>query len=355
MKVSVIILNWNGRDMTAQCLDRLKHQTMRDFEVVLVENGSVDGSLEYFREKYRDYPGLTILPQPRNLGFDGGVTQGLAVARGEFVALLNNDALPDPDWLEVLLARMTSDQKIAICQPKVLQLPKSSQGYLIDTTGDYYNIWGVPHPRGRDKVDSGQFDRAEPVFSAGASAALYRKPVFDKLGWFDNEFFAYYEDVDISFRARLAGYEVWYEPATVVYHQVGGTSGKAGGSDGPGEGKKSNPFTRYLMPKNLWYVYLRNMPARLFWRYLWRFAFLQVLSWANAFRVGGWKLGWAHTRSVMRGTVMTPSMFAKRLAIQRTRMVSAEEIDMQLLRGIPEGVGPAFRKYFGWLMKGPAR
>lgn len=340
MKVSVIILNWNGRDMTAKCLDNLRRQTLRDYETIVVENGSKDGSLEMLERDYADYPNLTVLPQPRNLGFDGGCNAGIRVAKGEFVALLNNDALPEPDWLERLVAAM-ADSRVAICQPKVLQTPKTANGYLIDTAGDQYHIWGMPHPRGRDELDRGQYDKPEEIFAANAAAALYRKTVFDRIGWFDEEFFAYYEDVDIAFRARLAGYTVWYEPRAVIYHQVGGTSG----------GKVSNPFTRYLMPKNLWYLYLKDMPSRLFWRYLGRFVFLQALSWANAFRVGGWKLGWAHSRSILRAIIMTPMMLGQRWHIQSRRKVTAAQIDALLLRTVPAGVGPAFRKYLGWLIR----
>ncbi len=250
--------------MTATCLDNLRHQRFTDYEVLLVENGSTDDTLEYLRKHYQDYPNLTILPQSRNLGFDGGCNAGIRAAKGEFFALLNSDAAPQPDWLELLVKRMDTSTQIAIVQPKVLQTRTASDGsHLIDTTGDFYHIWGLPHPRGRDEADHGQYDQPEQIFAANAAAALYRASVFAQVGAFDEEYFLYYEDVDISFRARLAGYEVWYEPAAVVYHEVGGTSG----------GHETNPLTRYHMPKNLWYLYLCDMPARLFWRYLWRFAF----------------------------------------------------------------------------------
>lgn len=341
MKISVIILSWNGREMTAKCLDSLRKQTWRDYETIVVDNGSKDGSVEMLERDYTDYPNLTVLSQARNMGFDEGCNIGIRAAKGEFIAVLNNDAAPEPDWLERLAAVMVDNPKVAVCQPKVLQIPKTTDGYLIDTTGDFYHIWGMPHPRGRDEVDRGQYDKPEEIFAANAAAALFRKAVFDKIGWFDKEFFAYYEDVDISFRARLAGFIVWYEPKAVVYHLVGGSSG----------GKVSNPFTRYLMPKNLWYLYLRNMPGWLFWKYLGRFVFLQALSWANAFRIGGWKLGWAHTRSILRGIVMTPVMVMRRWRIQSRRVISAEEVDALLLRSVPSGVGPAFRKYLGWLIR----
>jgi GT2 family glycosyltransferase len=339
-RVSIVILNWNGRAMTKKCLDNLEKQRFKDFEVILVDNGSTDGSIEYFQDYSSRHYRLTLLAQPENLGFDEGCNVGIRAANSPFVALLNNDALPEPDWLELLVARMEADDQIAIVQPKMLQDRKGSDGrWLIDTTGDFYHIWGAPHPRGRGVSDRGQYDTPEPIFAANAAAALYRASALKTIGLFEPEFFAYFEDVDISFRARLAGYTIWYEPGAVVMHQVGGSSG----------GHDTNPFTRYHMPKNLWYVYVGNMPTRLFWKYLWRFIFLQIFSWANSFRSGGWRLGWPHTKSWLRAIVMTPKMLVRRRQIQKQRTVSAAEIDRQLLRTVPDGVGPAFRRAFPWL------
>jgi GT2 family glycosyltransferase len=339
-KVSVVILNWNGKDMTIACLESLKRQIFRDFTVVVVDNGSVDGSVEHLEEHYGTDPNITILPQPKNLGFDGGVNVGIKASNSEYIALLNNDTIPDPDWLEKLVAVLDRNPKIGIIQPKLLKPERDVKGYKIDSTGDFYHVWGLPSPRGRDTYDTGQYDTPGEVFGACAAATLYRSRMLKQIGIFDEAFFAYYEDVDMSFRARLAGYIVWYEPGTVVYHEVGATSG--GGN---------NPFTRYLGPKNAWYVYVKNMPGWLFWKYLPKFLFFQGLSWANAFRI---HLGWAHTRSMGMGLIMTPWMLVQRWRIQRRRKLTTAQVDALLLKTVPSGVGPMFRRYFGWLMKNEA-
>jgi GT2 family glycosyltransferase len=239
------------------------------------------------------------------------------------------------------VARIEQDAKIGMVTSKIRKLHQDNKPTELDSTGDFYHIWGRPHPRGRDEVDRGQYDTAEEVFGASGGATLYRYHMLERIGLFDEEFFAYYEDIDISFRARLAGYTTWYEPKAVVNHKIGGTSG--GGA---------SALSRYHSVKNQWYVYLKDMPASLFWKYLPRFLFLQILFYGNSFLTG---LVWPHTKSILRGLMMTPAMLVKRMRIQHGRKLTAAQVDRLLLRAVPPGVGPNFRRYFGWLIKNGRR
>ena len=331
---SVVIPSWNNRELLGTCLDSLAKQTYKNIEIIVVENGSVDGSAEFVRE---NYPHVVLLPQAKNLGFAGGVNVGIKAAKGKHVALLNNDAIADTEWLGHLVERIESDDKIGIVTSKILKLDQSKKEVTFDSTGDMYYIYGRPSPRGRDVVDTGQYNTAEEVFAASGGASLYRADLFNDIGYFDEDFFAYYEDVDTSFRARLAGWTIWFEPKAEVRHLIGATSGGGASS-----------FSRYHSVKNQWYLYLKNMPASLFWKYLPRFYFLQILFFGNAFLTG---LAWPHFRSMMTGAFKTPLMLIKRRNIQKHRKVTAAEIDHWLIKDIPPGVGPNFVRYFGWLIK----
>ncbi len=328
--VSIVILNWNGIDLIDECLDSLSEQSYKNFEIILVDNGSTDGSSEYIAKKY---PNINLLPQRNNLGFSGGVNIGIKNARGKYIALLNNDAFVDPDWLMNLVNVLEDDPDVAICTSKILEQNKRNDKYKIDSTGDYYSIWGLPFPRGRGEWDKGQYDSKTNVFAASGGASIYQAKLFKEIGLFDEEFFAYYEDVDISFRARLAGHEIRYEPSAIVYHKIGATSG----------GGKSS-FSRYHSIKNTWYCYLKNLPMKLFWKYLPRLIFIQFLQLISSIRNG---LLWPHVKSTIRAIIMTPSMLIKRHNIQKNRKINTSNLNDWLIKTMPPLQQKSMKKYFG--------
>lgn len=314
--VSVVIPNWNGRHLVEACLDSLRGQTYKPIEVVVVDNGSTDGSAELITTKY---PEVLLVQEPTNLGFAGGVNRGIREAGGEFVALLNNDAVAEPQWLENLVKAIGSDPKCAASTAK--QIIMGSDPPRIDSAGDFYSAWGIPFPRGRGEIDTLQFDASTDVFAAAGGACLIRASVLEEIGLFDEDFFAYYEDVDFSFRARLKGYWIKFEPNARVQHEVGATSG--GGA---------SAFSRYHSMKNLWLLYLKDMPATLFWKYMFKFIAGQVLMLGGSIRKG---LLFPHLRGLGRALLMTPRMIQKRKAIQGTRVVSTTEIDALLMKRLP--------------------
>ena len=319
--VSFVVPNWNGRDLIDRCLESVRAQTLRELEVIVVDNGSSDGSPEHLR---RHHPDVRLVALPTNQGFAGGVNAGVRAARGEFIALLNNDAWAAPDWLERLTARLESEPTAGACAPKIYRAEGCEPTERLDSTGELYSIWGLPFPRGRDELDRGQYDDAKAVFAVSGAASVYRAALFAAVGDLDEDFFAYFEDVDLSFRAQLAGFSMLYEPSAVVYHRVGASSG--GGM---------TPFSRYHFVKNSWFLFMKDVPTALVCRYLPRFLFLQLgLLWGSI-RLG---LIAAHARALLQVAVGGPAMLARRRRIQRTAVRSHHEVERMLVRELPTGI-----------------
>lgn len=315
MKVTIVIPNWNGADLLAKALNSLHTQTYQA-DIIVVDNGSVDESVSLIE---KNYPKVVLIKLPNNKGFAGGVNTGIRHAMDDgydAVALFNNDAVADKDWLKNLVDTMQNDKNIGIVHGKQLRSDKT----YIDSSGDMYSIWGMPFPRGRNQKDAGQYDTPEEMFSAPAGATLYRTALFEDIDLFDERFFAYYEDVDISFRARLAGWKAYYQPEAEVYHHVSATGDKLGS------------FTRYHATKNFFILYLKDMPAVLFWKYLPLFLLQSARLLASSVLRGG---GLAYLKGLGRFLLYLPSVLASRWQIQEKRKVSAKQIDAWLYHARP--------------------
>ncbi len=336
----VVIPNWNGIDLLPECLESLRQQTLKH-QVVLVDNGSVDGSVAMVRERY---PEVQVIELPVNTGFTGGVNTGIEVAMDEgadYVALFNNDAVADEHWLEYLVTTAEAHPEVGAAGAKIV----TQDGQRIDSTGDLYTIWGFPFPRGRDEEDQGQYDGPEQteVFAVSGGASLYRVKMLRQIGLFDQRFFAYYEDVDVAFRGRLAGWKMRFEARAVVRHYVGGTNERMDEFERSGSTElkpkdhtvasgASTDFSRYHTAKNYVYLYTKDMPARLWWRYLPRFWLGVVMMAANSLRRGQAR-PWL--RAMGRLVVTMPGVWLERVRVQRLRKVSAADIDRLLYKHLP--------------------
>ena len=239
-KVTVIIPNYNGLRFLPDCLDGLKAQTVKDFEILVVDNGSEDGSGEWLKES--QVPAILL---PENTGFSGAVNVGIRAARTPYVILLNNDTKADPAYVENLLKAIEASPKIFSVSPKMIQMYHPG---LMDDAGDMYSIIGWAYQRGVGQ-ETGRYNRPCHVFSACAGAAIYRREVFEEIGYFDEMHFAYLEDIDVGYRAKIAGYYNRYCPKAVVYHVGSGTSGS-----------KYNSFKVRLAARNNVYLNYKNMP-----------------------------------------------------------------------------------------------
>lgn len=336
-KTCVVIPNWNGLDLIESCLDGLGRQTA-DHSVIMVDNGSTDGSRELVAAKF---PNVTCLPLPQNRGFAGGVNHGITFALTEGfdrIVLLNNDAVVDPGWLEALVTSSDNNPGAGIITSKMVRAADGS----LDSTGEAYSTWGFPFPRGRDEVDAGQYDESRRVvFGASGGASLYRADMLRQIGLFDERFFAYFEDVDISFRAQLAGWQVRYEPKAVARHHIGGTSSRiatfdtetlAGASDVKPSSDRPSGFARFHTVKNFYYLYTKNMPGLLYFKYLPLFWASVAMMFVSDLRRG---LVAENLRATVTAWSQFPSVLRDRWRIQKARTVTPGAIDAILYHGLP--------------------
>lgn len=242
-KVTIVIPNYNGKHFLQDCLSSLENQTCRQFETLIIDNASEDGSVEYIRS---NFPWVRVAVMKRNLGFSGGVNAGIAMSTTPYVMLLNNDTKSFPRMVEELVRTMDSDERIFSASCKMIQFHDHTK---MDDAGDLYTCLGWAFQRG---VGQSIRDYTKPadVFSACAGAAIYRRALFERVGMFDELHFAYLEDLDLGYRARIQGYRNVYCPAAKVYHVGSGTSGS-----------KYNSFKVKLSARNSIYVNYKNMPG----------------------------------------------------------------------------------------------
>ncbi len=240
-KVTIVIPNYNGLRFMDQCFEALKLQMCRDFEVLVVDNGSTDGSVEWLKE--HEIPTVFL---EKNAGFSGGVNVGIKRAVTPYVILLNNDTEPEPDYVGEMIRAIEKSPRIFSVSAKMVQMYHKD---LMDDAGDLYSVLGWAFQRGVGRPEK-KYDRPCRVFSACAGAAIYRREVFEEIGYFDEMHFAYLEDIDVGYRARIAGYDNVYWPKAVVYHVGSGTSGG-----------KYNAFKVKLAARNNVFLNYKNMPG----------------------------------------------------------------------------------------------
>ena len=241
--VSVVIPNLNRRQLLERSLDSLWRQTFDDFEVIVVDNGSTDGSAEFLRSIGN--PRLKVVELPVNRGFAGGCNAGIAVAEGRYIATLNNDAEADPKWLAELVRAMESNGAVGMCASKILFHGDRDR---IDKVGHLIYLDGLNHGRGSGEPDEGQYENPEEVLFPDGAAALYRRKMLDEIGLFDEAFFAYGDDADLGLRGRLAGWTCAYVPSAVVYHVHSATTGRF------------SPLKAFLIERNRIFVMVKLFP-----------------------------------------------------------------------------------------------
>ncbi|MDP8901729.1 MAG: glycosyltransferase family 2 protein [Actinomycetota bacterium] len=302
-RVAVVIPNWNTREFLGPCLESLRRQTFRDFETLVVDSASTDGSVGFVEESF---PEVRTLALAENRGFSGAVNAGIGASDAELVVLLNNDTEQDPGWLEALVEAAERRPEAGLFASKLVDF---GDRRLLDGAGDALRKSGLPYRLGHGERDRGQFESEEFVFGACAAAALYRRGVFEEVGLFDEDFFAYCEDGDLSFRAQLAGHRCLYVPDSVVYHVGSVSTG----------GKRSATATR-LGTRNGLLLLVKNLPGSLVRSYLpsivlGQLSRLLVVSLSP----GGLR---AHLEGLAEAWHLLPKMLKKRRSIQDGRRVS---------------------------------
>lgn len=242
MEVTIVIPNYNGKHFMESCLASLSNQSYKDFKILVVDNASSDGSISYMQE---NYPEIEVIALQKNYGFSKAVNVGIKHSNTPFVILLNNDTTVDPYYVEEMVKAIKKSKKIFSVSSKMIQMYHPD---LIDSAGDLYTLvgWGICRGAGRPVENYTEIDE---IFTACAGAAIYRRSVFEKIGYFDETHFAYLEDIDVGYRAKIYGYKNMYCPTALVYHVGSGTSGS-----------KYNSFKVKLSARNNIYLNYKNMP-----------------------------------------------------------------------------------------------
>ncbi len=306
--VSVIIVNWNGRHLLPECLDSLRAQTRPADEIVVIDNGSNDGSQALIRERY---PEVTLVELDDNKGFSAANNIAIHRAKGDYIALLNNDLLVAPQWIATMVAAIETDASLGSCACKMLSYNRRN---IIDAAGMNYSKSGEASNRGFGEQDGEEFSRPKTVFGACAGAALYRATMLQDIGLFDEDLYIYYEDVDLAFRAQLTGYNCLYVPEAVVYHHHSASN--------------SNPANKYYyLVRNNVLVIAKTVPTPLLGRYLILIIARLVKTGLVITRAGYLQ---AYVRGCLDAVRLLPLMMRKRRTIQQHARRSAKQIAARL-------------------------
>jgi GT2 family glycosyltransferase len=303
--ISVVVVNFNGRPWLDRCLSAVERQDGVRAETILVDNGSADESVAFVRDRF---PAVRLVTFPTNLGFTGGANAGSAVARGRWLAFLNNDTEPEAGWLRALSSGLDESPQVAVVTSRIVSMDDPTR---VDSAGDGWFRCGAAFKRGHGDPSSAWGGDAENVFGACAAACMIRRDVFEALGGFDESFFITFEDVDLSYRARLAGYECRYVPGAVVRHAGSATLGRL------------SRRAVFYGQRNLEWVYAKNTPLSLLPRTL-PGHLAYTLAAAMFFLSRGRFLAFLAAKAAVVAGL--PRVLRARRVVQRRRRVTAREI-----------------------------
>lgn len=319
--VSVIIVNWNGKEYLRDCFRALREQTYNDFEVVFVDNASADSSIALAKELALEcaFPNK-IVELPANTGFTGGNIEGLKHCSGRYIALLNNDTAANDRWLETLVRAMDAHPEVGICASKLIVAGTD----IIDSAGDCFSTTLHGFKRG-EGLPSSMFDKEEYVFGACAGAALYRKRMIDQIGFLDDDFFLIFEDVDLSFRAQLTGWKCLYVPESIVHHKVSAGI------------KKLGSLSTECAVRNERIVIVKNVPPALLLLHLPRFIFEEL-----AFSIF-YHISIGRFRSYLKGNMTFLKSLPRHLK-KRKRILKMRQVTNQEIRSLLSPVWPIYKR-----------
>ncbi len=308
---SIVIPNWNGERFLPTCLKSLERQIYPDFEVILVDNGSSDGSVPLVK---RDFPWVKVVELSRNQGFAAACNIGARHASGDILVLLNNDTEAEPEWLAELVKALQEHPEAGTAASKILLFDRRN---VIHSTGDLMGRDGIPRNRGVWEEDRKQYDQWLQVFGGCGAAVAYRREMWEELGGFDEELFMYLEDVDLAWRAQLRGWKAVFAPRSRVYHHLSATGG--------------GPTASFYTGRNTILVIVKDMPGKLIRRY-WRFIVgAQVRIAVDAMRASRGEAARARLRGQIAALVALPHWIEKRRAVQKTLRVNVEALDRMLV------------------------
>ena len=304
---TIVIPNWNGQRFLETCLDSLRAQTYSAIEVIVVDNASSDGSQTYIKTRY---PQVILIELDENQGFTGACNIGMQAAQGCFIALLNNDTEVEPNWVDEIVKAFDQHADVGMIASKMLLFDRRGH---IHAAGDFFTTDGRAGNRGVWEKDVGQYDRADYVFAACGGASAYRKSMLDQIGLLDNDYFFLLEDIDLAWRAQLAGYKALYAPNAVVYHRLSATGGGLMASFYDGR-------------NGIWLI-VKNLPPALWRKYARQILRRQAaLAW-QALKAWRGPEARARLRGMAAGLLTVRSALRKRKQIQATKTVTDDYLD----------------------------
>lgn len=319
--ISIIIPHWNHRDVLVECLNSLKNTTYSPVEIIVVDNHSTDDSVEYVQKQF---PDVRLVENKENRGFAGGCNDGARIAKGKYLLILNNDTTQEPDWLNHLVEFMEAHPTFGIAQPKLINATDRTLFDYSGAAGGFMDRFGFPFARGRlfDSIekDEGQYNTPVQTFWASGTACILRREVYEQIGLFDEVFFAHMEEIDMNWRAQLAGWDVAVVPSATVYHHSGYTL------------PPDSPFKKYLNHRNSVFMLIANYRLfRSIIRGLQRWLLdLMALVFALIGR------DWSRVGAIMKAwwwiLVHPMTILKKRIALRRIRKRSDREMDERLYR-----------------------
>jgi GT2 family glycosyltransferase len=303
--ICVVVINYNSGKLLERCLRSLEAQTFRGFHAIVVDNGSTDESMNWLETGENR---LRVIFNHHNIGFAAANNLAIREAETEWVALLNPDAFPEPEWLSNLMLAVRNNPDYSFFASKLIS---ADNPRVLDGAGDNYHVSGLVWRRGHDSAAHGVVNEPMEVFAPCAAAALYRRSVVIDVGGFDEDFFCYVEDVDLGFRLRLAGHRCLYVPQAVAFHVGSATTGN------------ESDFCVYHGHRNLVWAFVKNMPGILLWLLLPLHVLLNLLTivWF-AFQGRGGVI-WRAKRDALLGLT---KMWRKRQRIQEARVASIGEV-----------------------------
>jgi len=329
-EISVVVVNWNRRELLRDCLDSLERQQGADFELIVVDNGSGDGSPEMVSGEYegRGRLRLHLIRNSVNRGFCAANNQGIGVARGKFVALLNNDAEAGPGWLAALRRSFDGHPEIGMAASKILVYEDPRR---IDKAGHLMYPDGQNRGRGTGELDAGQYDHVEETLWPDGCAAMYRREMLEEVGGFDEDFFAYGDDAELGLRARIAGWGCLYAPDAVVRHHRGSTLGI------------TSSRRLELIERNRVLLAAKLFPWSLLWLngpyYLARVAAGALAAARGRGEIGrfpNWREKCRAALALLKGDLqallLLPRMLSKRRQVRKFRKLSPRQVRALLLR-----------------------
>ena len=332
-KVSAIIVNWNGKGETTDCIQSLLSQNYSNLEIIVSDNGSTDGSVDFLRERFSS--SVLLLENGGNLGFGTAVNRGLEAAQGDYLIFLNNDLVLEPDSIGEMVRLLQSNDEIGAAVPKILYYEKRD---TLNSFGVLIHYTGIACPNKIDQTDDPDLDLTE---TACGGIFMFPRKVYETIGGFDEDLFLYHEDHDLSWRLRLAGWKIMVTPRAVLYHHY-----------------KFNKGIRkfYFSEKNRLHILIKNLEFKTLGLIVPALLVVESAQWVHAI-LHGWFL--LKIKSYFELAALLPSILRKRRAIQASRKIPDREI-IRLYRGqlavagmihplMEKFLSPVLDTYWNWV------